>query len=89
MDLTKNSDFPEVNAMRVKLEKQLDELASENKQDTRKYQRIQRILNNTKIMNYVPASGSSNYSPEEFSKVASEEAPVTLADAYLAGYTAG
>ena len=78
------SKFPAVNAHRDRLKAQMERLEKEGKQDSRTYKRAAMTLQKLEVMNFVQPGGEMQFTPEEFSKTAAEEA--TVMDAYLAGY---
>jgi hypothetical protein len=87
VDIHGKSAFPEINSHRERLVKQMEKLEKEGKQGSRKYKRAAMSLQKLQLMNFVAPSGECHYSPEEFSKTASEN--LTPVDAYLIGYSVG
>lgn len=86
VDLEADSEFPEINAQRAKLRTQMDRLEKAGEQDSRKYKRAEKVLKRLQVMNFVPASGYGMFDAAEFGKTASLDTPLTIEDAYLAGY---
>lgn len=84
VDIHGKSKFPEINAHRDRLRAQMEKMEKEGKQDSRKYKKAAVALQKLQVMNFIDPSGQCNFTPEEFTKTASQR--TTLADAFLAGY---